>query len=95
VILCGWCGHQTPRDRCTYCGRDPVLPWAQRGEDPEEIPETLGRPALDGDEIRRLYGEAATELRHLGRPVTVEALADRLDKSPRTVRDWRKRFDLH
>jgi uncharacterized protein YjcR len=29
-----------------------------------------------------------------GREPTIEAIAERLDRSPRTVRAWKQRFDL-
>lgn len=94
MIVCGWCGHQTPRERCTYCGRDPVLPWTQRGQEPEEYPETQGRPELDGDEVRRLYNDARAAVVRAGKPPTVQAIADELDRSARTIRAWRARFAL-
>ena len=94
-IACGWCGHPTVRGCCLYCGRDPALPWAQRGvEPPEVIEHESGRPALDERDIRRRYEEACDALVAEGRKPTVEAIAERLDRSPRTVREWRAKFGL-
>ena len=53
-----------------------------------------GRPSLEPREIRARYDAARHELVTAGREPTIEAIAERLDRSPRTVRDWRKRFDL-
>lgn len=91
-VTCGWCSHIAEPPRCGYCGRDPLTPWAQRGEDAPTVSE--GRPTLDGDEVRGLYREARAAVVASGRPPTVEAIAERLDRSPRTVRDWRRRFGL-
>ena len=95
-VICGWCSHATPPERCDYCGRNPVVPWLQRGtsapaadHDPEQ-----GRPALEPREIRARYDAARAELAASGRVATIDAIAERLDRSPRTVRDWKKRFDL-
>lgn len=94
-IACGWCGHPTCRERCLYCGRDPVLPWTQRGLVPPEVTEhEPGRPSLDERDIRRRYQEAHDALVAAGRKPTVEAIAEQLDRSPRTVRDWRTKFGL-
>lgn len=94
-IVCGWCGHPTPDPRCAYCGRDPRLPWRQRGaEPPSEAEHEPGRPTLDEADIRRRYDEARKALIAEGREPTVEAIAERLDRSPRTVREWRARFGL-
>ena len=57
-------------------------------------PTVPGRPTLDDTEIRRRYGEAITGLRAQNRPLTQEAIAEWLGVSPRTVRDYRRRFDL-
>jgi hypothetical protein len=53
-----------------------------------------GRPSLDEQEIRRRYAEARAALVAANRPITIETLAERLDRSPRTVREWRQRFGL-
>lgn len=92
--LCGWCGHATAGSPCSSCGRDSVLPWTQRGLDPPVVRADTGRPQLDEAVIRALYQAARSALVVAGRPVTVEALAEELDRAPRTVRDWRKRFGL-
>lgn len=91
-VQCGWCGHVAEPPRCGYCGHDPETPWVQRGETAPRVAE--GRPSLDADAIRRLYHEARAAVIDAGRPPTVEAIAEQLDRSPRTVRDWRKRFGL-
>lgn len=95
-VVCGWCHHPTPSGSCDYCRRDPALPWIQRGL---EVPAAdqdsgPGRPALDAREIRLLYDQAKAELLASGREATVEAIAEKLDRSPRTVRTWRQRFAL-
>lgn len=95
-IVCGWCAHATPAGCCDYCGRDPALPWRQRGTVPpaaDHDPEH-GRPPLEPREIRRRYDEARAALVAAGHEPTVERLAEALDRSPRTVREWRKRFGL-
>lgn len=85
MIVCGWCGRHTANtDRCTSCGHpDPELPFVQRGEVAPRVP--AGRPTADKALIRRRLGEA----RAAG-AVTVEAQAEYLDVSPRTVRRWRQ-----
>ena len=90
MIVCGWCGAATPEDRCPACGHeDPARPWIQRGDIPPEVIRTGGRPPLVERDIRRRYAEAKRS-----GAVTVEQLAEQLDVSPRTLRDWRKRFAL-
>jgi len=54
----------------------------------------VGRHALDEAEIRTRYETARAGLTAAGRAATVEALAEALDRSPRTVREWRKRYAL-
>lgn len=94
-IPCGWCAKPTPLGECQWCGRDPMLPWTHRGIEPRELVEhDAGRPALDERRIREQYDEARAVLQSAGREPTVEALAEQLDRSPRTIRDWRKRFAL-
>lgn len=95
-IVCGWCGGPTVNGgTCDQCGRDPRLPWTQRGRAPQELPDTLaGRPTLDAAGIREAYAAARMALTAAGREPTVEAIAERLDRSPRTVRDWKRRFAL-
>jgi hypothetical protein len=53
-----------------------------------------GRPALDGRDVRHLYDSAVSALLATGREPTVEAIAEKLDRSPRTVRGWKTRFGL-
>jgi uncharacterized protein YjcR len=53
-----------------------------------------GRPALDAREIRLAYDQAKADLVSSGHEATVEAIAEKLDRSPRTVRAWRQRFAL-
>jgi hypothetical protein len=93
VIICGWCGGETPHaDRCARCRHvDPARPWIQRDEPVPVVVAREGRPALDEDQLRREYADAVRELGDAGQPATVEAIAERLDRSPRTVREWRKR----
>lgn len=95
-ITCGWCGGPTANgDTCDQCGRDPRLAWTQRGRAPLEIAESpAGRPALDSAGIREMYGEAKASLIAAGRDPTIDAIAERLDRSPRTVRAWKQRFAL-
>ncbi len=95
MILCGWCGHPTGPGLCASCGRPAELPYTQRGTTPVGVSVPLpGRPVLAEADIRRRYVEAVHALRSEGRPVTLEALAERLDRSSRQVREWRKRFGL-
>lgn len=96
MIRCGWCGWPT-RDAplCSNCGRDPQKAWRQRNQSApivEHLP--AGHPVLDAATIRSLYGAARMVLLSAGHPATVEAIAEQLGRSPRTVRDWRKRFGL-
>jgi len=88
-LICGWCARTTPPDVCAYCGHDPALPWLQRGQPVPYIESDAGRPSLDESEIRRRYDEA----KRAG-AVTVEQIAEALDRSPRTVRAWRRRYSL-
>lgn len=95
-IVCGWCGLPTDEaERCAECAHDPRTPWAQRG-----LPVPIlhhgseGRPPLGAAEVRERYLAAKTALEARGREPTVEAIAEELDRSPRTVRDWRRRFAL-
>jgi hypothetical protein len=84
VIACGWCGHATANlDRCTSCGHeDPARPHRQRGSEP---PVVDGR--IDPTDVRKRLAEAT---RTLGGNPTIEALAEQLGVSPRTVRRWRE-----
>ena len=89
MIACGWCGKPTASlDRCTSCGHvDPPRPWLQRGQEPPAIAHEPGRPATDPSDVgRRLATARAT----LGPHATVDAIAELLDVSPRTVRRWAK-----
>lgn len=95
MIRCGWCGHATEDGPCVSCGRPAALPWVQRAQTPPVIPAPgSGRPVLAEDETRRRYEDAVAALRAEHRVVTLEALAERLDRSPRQVREWRRRFGL-
>lgn len=49
---------------------------------------------LDEATVRAQYAAARDAVIHAGQAPTVEAIAERLERSPRTVRDWRRRFDL-
>jgi hypothetical protein len=92
-VVCGWCHHPTPPERCDYCGHSPAVPWLQRGlaVPAADHEASAGRPALDAREIRLAYDSAREALGH---DATVEAIAERLDRSPRTVRAWKQRFAL-
>jgi primosomal protein N' len=87
---CGWCGHVTAPERCRYCGRDPLLPYRQRGVQPPAIEVKPGRPGLDEAVLRRRLADAR---QLLGPTATVEELAEQLDVSPRTARRWLERVD--
>lgn len=94
-IPCGWCSRPTPLGECINCGRDPMLPWTHRGIEPRELEQhDAGRPALDERRIRQQYDEARSAIAAEGHEPTIDAIAERLDRSPRTIRDWRKRFAL-
>jgi hypothetical protein len=95
-IVCGWCNGATVNGgTCDQCGRDPRLPWTQRGRPPQELPDTpAGRPTLDAASIREVYTSARSALIAAGREPTVEAIAERVNRDPRTVRDWKRRFGL-
>lgn len=96
MIECGWCGAATVPDRCGACDhRDPAAPWLHRDMTPPIIASASGRPVLDEHAIRRRYAEARAALSASGVTPTVEAIAEQLDRSPRTVREWRKRYGLH
>lgn len=92
-VVCGWCGGTTQPARCAACGRDPLVAWRHRGRDAPTVPDS-GRRPLDGAEVRRLYEEARFAVVSAGGLPTIEAIANRLDRSPRTVRAWRQRFGL-
>jgi hypothetical protein len=90
MIPCGWCGRATPPEHCASCGRDPAVPYVQRGTEPPVIATHEVRPGVTPAEAARRLAGARETLQHAGRPVTVEALAEALDVSPRTVRRWRE-----
>ena len=78
-------------DMCPNC----VTPWKCNGPHiPLDALRKAGRPSLDADVVRWRYWEAKGALLAKRRTPTVEAIAEELDRSPRTVRDWRKRFGL-
>lgn len=93
-IQCGWCGQPTiDEDACERCGRDPRLAWEQRGSDPVRLKDKgHGRPDLEVAEVLKVYEGAREALRARGVDPTVEAIAEELGRSPRTIRDWRHRF---
>lgn len=93
-LICGWCGRPTDEGECGNCHRDPTVPYLQRQARIPTIEAHEGRPALDEADIRARYQSAVDEIERTGRPATVEAIAEVLDRSPRTVREWRKRFGL-
>lgn len=95
MIRCGWCDQPTEPGRCGACHHeDAARPWVQRGQDPPPVVTDAGRPALDEGDIRHRYVEAKAHVIASGRIPTVEAIAERLDRSPRTVRAWRSRYAL-
>lgn len=95
-VICGWCHHPSPPGACETCGRPAALPWLQRGlaVPAADRDSGSGRPALDGREVRHVYDAARAELVAEGREPTIEAIAARIDRSPRTVRAWKQRFGL-
>lgn len=95
-IVCGWCGAPTPPGECDRCGKEPSVPWVQRGQQPPRADgeHAAGRPPTDPRDIRRRYDEARGEVMAQGRTPTVEAIAEQLDVAERTVRDWKKKYGL-
>jgi len=79
VILCGWCSALTDPFVCGSCGRNPVIPWTQRGQLP---PTEYEAKRIDA---RRRLSEAR---RALGPEATLDAIAEHLNVSSRTVRRW-------
>jgi len=91
ATVCGWCAAVTTIDRCSACGRDPGLPYAQRATAPPVVRgDAAGRPPLEAAELHRRLATAEAELARGGRKATVDALAVHLDVSPKTVRRWRQ-----
>lgn len=89
MITCGWCGKATANvDRCTSCGHaDPKRPWVQRGSPAPAVSHEPGRPAIDPADVARRLALARAEL---GPHATVDAIAEHLQVSPRTVRRWQQ-----
>lgn len=79
MIVCGWCAAITGPMTCQACGRDPVVPWVQRGQEPRSEAQAK---RLD---ISRRLTEAR---RALGPGATVDAIAELVGVSSRTVRRW-------
>jgi hypothetical protein len=73
-----------------------VVPWLQRGAAPPAADRDAeqGRPALEPRAIRQRYDDARAALVAAGHEPSIEAIAERLDRSPRTVRSWKQRFGL-
>jgi len=95
-VVCGWCHHPTPPGVCDYCGRAAAVPWIQRGM---AVPAAdhdggQGRPSLDARDTRALYDSAVTAILASGHEASIDAIAEKLDRSPRTVRAWKARFGL-
>jgi hypothetical protein len=95
-VVCGWCHHPTPPGLCEYCGHNPALPWVQRGMavPAAERDGGQGRPALEPRDVRLAYDDAVSTLLASGHEPTIDAIAEKLDRSPRTVRAWKQRFGL-
>lgn len=94
-IVCGWCGGPAiDGDPCPDCGRDPRLAWTHRGLEPPAVASASGRPTLGAAEARQLYEAAKSAVEERGATATVDAIAEELDRSPRTVRRWRDTFGL-
>lgn len=93
-IVCGWCGEATPAaPPCLVCGRDPSIPYEQRGQAPIPVRvDAAGRPTLDEREIRKRLAVAQRAIEESGRPATVSALAEQLEVDESTVRRWRRRI---
>lgn len=91
LIQCGWCGHTTSAERCSYCGRNPTVPWEHRDLQPPTVEEpAAGRPTLEAEEVR---GRLAEARQALGPHATNAALAEHLGVAESTVRRWRKVAD--
>ena len=72
------------------------MPWIQRGM---AVPAAdhdggQGRPSLDARDTRALYDSAVTAILASGHEASIDAIAEKLDRSPRTVRAWKARFGL-
>lgn len=90
-ITCGWCGRAAEPSRCGYCGRDPGLPYVQRGvAPPAVVSKDVGRPALNEHRIAQKLAVAVEEI---GPDATVEQIAELIGVSPRTIRRWKKAID--
>ena len=92
MISCGWCGQSTPdAERCVLCRHeDPARPWVQRGLPVPRTDSHEGRPALDPSDVARRIAAARLLIERSGHPATIEALAEVLDVSTRTVRRWQR-----
>lgn len=84
MIRCGWCGAGTAHGHCEACGRDPVIPWEQRGLRPPEFDPEAEKTA----EQQALLAGARRALTEAGEKVTNAALAEQLGIDERTVRRW-------
>lgn len=82
MIRCGFCGGETAPGSCSLCGRDPALPYVQRGMEPPVIDEAARH--------RQALAEATSAIEASGLRATIDRLAEQLDVSPRTVRRWRE-----
>lgn len=94
MIVCGWCAKPTKPGACSTCSRPAELPWTQRGQEPPTVDVKAGRPTLDEKAIRAAWTKAQRDLRAAGKAATLDAIAEALDRSPRTVREWRVRYSL-
>lgn len=90
MILCGWCEGSTAIDGlCRHCGRDPVLPWAQRAQEPPAASESHdGRPRLTPGEAKHRLRLAAKAL-GLENPTQAQ-LAEQLEVDAKTIARWQK-----
>lgn len=93
MIVCGWCNSATEPGLCSSCGRNPALPWTQRGDLPPgaKTGHRPGRPALDDRQVKQRIRIA---IKDLGGSPTMAQLAEKLDVSETTARKWRKTAGL-
>lgn len=84
MIVCGWCGAGTEAGACRSCGRDPAVPWLQRGQTPQAFDAATERVK----EQQSRLAAARRALTDAGVAITNAALAEELGVDERTVRRW-------